>query len=321
MTAATRTCERCESPLERGDLRCAICSLAVGAEGAARDALEVEVLRCEGCGAAVDYDPEARAPRCAFCDSVLHLERIEDPVEQTELYLPFSVGREAARDAVKSWLGTLGWFRPPDLRERARVERVRPLLWVGWAFDADALVSWTADSDAGARRSAWAPHAGQERMRFDDIVVSASRGLSEEEAAALVPRYDLSTARPEPDAPDDVASEAFDVQRSQARERVAGAVVSLSRSIVEGQHVPGSRTRNVHVAPLLRGLVTRRYAFPAWVMAYRYRGDVYRAVVHGQDERVVVGEAPWSVLRIALAIVGGLVAIGVLVAVAVLAAG
>jgi len=310
MVIAIGTCERCESPIEQGDLRCAICGLCVSVEHEARDVLAIEVLRCDECGAVVEYDAEHRAPHCAFCDATMHLERIEDPVEQTELYLPFTVdGTEASR-TVKRWLGSLGWFRPADLRSKARVEAVRPLLWVGWAFDAEATVSWTADSNAGAHRSAWAPHAGQVRLRFDDIVVSASRGLTDEEAGFLTPSYTLSSASPDVEPSQETTVEKFDVQRSQARGRIRSAIRGVAARIIENEHVPGSQTRHVKVEPLIRELVTRRYSFPAWVMAYRYEGKVYRAVVSGQDATVILGKAPWSFARIALAIVGGLILVG-----------
>ncbi len=312
MVDEIRTCERCESPVEEGDLRCAICGQTVPAATQRRTEVQVQILRCEGCGAAVEYDASVQAPRCAFCDSVMHLEELVDPMEQTELFLPFTIGGEEARGAVKAWLGSLGWFRPPDLKQRASVEGVRPLWWVGWAFDADALVSWTADSNAGSHRAAWAPHSGQARLRFDDIVVSASRGLTDEEVAAVVPHYSLAGAAAESTPPEGVTAEQFDVQRSQARARVVHAVERMSAKVIEEEHVPGSSFRKVQVAPLLRSLVTHRYSFPAWVMAYRYEEKVYRAVVCGQNAECVIGKAPYSVPRILLAVFGGIAALVVL---------
>ena len=91
------TCERCESPIETGDLRCALCGQAVPVQTVQRDAVEVTILRCGGCGASLSYSAEAQGLRCGFCDSVLHLERIEDPLERVEQFLPFLVDRETAR--------------------------------------------------------------------------------------------------------------------------------------------------------------------------------------------------------------------------------
>jgi hypothetical protein len=182
------------------------------------------------------------------------------------------------------------------------MEPLRPLWWVAWGFDATALISWTADSDYGSRRSDWAPHAGQTEMKFDDIVVPASRGLSEEEADALTPYYDLSTARPQPEGAEDGVVEQFDVQRSLARRRVLAGVDETALERVTRGHIPGSRFRNVHVSALLRSLVTRRYALPVYVLAYRYKAKLYRVLVHGQDAGCVYGKAPYSIAKITAAV-------------------
>jgi hypothetical protein len=302
MSAIVATCERCESALEKGDLRCAICGEAALAKIEGRAAVEVKVLRCEGCGAALSYDPGVQAPQCGYCGSVMHVESIEDPMEQTESFLPFTVDVPSARQALRRWLGNLGRFRPSDLKSTARLESLRPLWWVAWAFDATASISWTADSDYGSRRSDWAPHAGQTEMEFDDILVSASRGLSEAEADVLTPYYDLGGARPQPEGAEDGVVEQFDVQRSLARRRVAAAIDETARERLTAGPIPGSRFRNVHVMTLLRSLVTRRFALPVYVLAYRYKAKLYRVVVHGQDAGCVYGKAPYSIAKIMAAV-------------------
>ena len=47
---------------------------------------------------------------------------------------------------------------------------------------------------------------------------------------------------------------------------------------------------------------------PVWTAAYRYNGKSYRFVVNGQSGRVV-GERPWSVWKIAAAVIAALVAL------------
>jgi hypothetical protein len=297
-------CERCASPIETGDLRCAICGGTVPPGAAPRASTTVDVHRCQGCGAAVEYDPATQAPTCAFCNRSMELERIEDPVEQTEGYLPFTVDAEAARSALRRWLGSLGFFRPSDLRSSARLETLLPVWWVAWVFDAEALVSWAADSDAGAQSADWAPHAGQVQMEFDDLLVSASRGLTEQEARTLASSYDLGTVRPAPAGAEGARIECFDVQRSLARRRIVEALRTTAAERVERDHVPGSQVRNLKLEVLLSGLATRRLAFPAYVMAYRYRDRLFRVVVCGQEASLLIGRAPWSGWKIALVVAG-----------------
>jgi hypothetical protein len=307
VSAEATSCRRCSSPFEVGDLRCAVCGYAAPA-AVHRDRTEitVEVLRCEGCGAAVSYSVHARAPQCAFCGSVLHIEVPEDPLEQAALILPFAVDRATAEDSFRAWQSSLGWFHPPDLRSASRLESLHGLWWVGWAFDVDTLVSWTADSDAGAGRADWAPHAGQAELEFEEIVVPATRGLTARETSRLLPSYDLGSARERHPGDEAEASiEHFELRRAAARRHVRS---ELERRVAERLRdglIPGRRFRNLHTSVLARRLVTRRLGFPAWVIAYRYRGTPYRCVLSGHDAACLIGDAPLSLARVLLAILAG----------------
>jgi hypothetical protein len=66
------------------------------------------------------------------------------------------------------------------------------------------------------------------------------------------------------------------------------------------------------VACLLERQTTDRVALPAWVLAYRYRGTPYRAIVHGERPEIVFGTSPldWRKIgRLASAIVLAIAAI------------
>lgn len=305
-------CGRCDSPVERDDLRCPICSQATpDTTQADRSETSVEVLRCDGCGAAVSYSAKARAPKCAFCGSILHLETTSDPMEQTERFCPFTVDRDRAVGTYRTWLRGLGWFRPSDLAKAARIESLKALWWVGWVFEADALVSWAADSNAGTRQASWAPHAGQLEMPFRDILVPATRGLSDSETTRLTGSYRLDTAGEDPkNAEGETMVEQFDVRRSFAREQVSEAMRRLAETRVEQGQIPGSRFRKLKAAILLRRLVTLRYAFPAYVVAYRYRGRLFRTVISGQDATCVLGRAPYSPWKILAALAAAVLSMG-----------
>lgn len=316
-TETSATCVRCKAELEPEDLRCPLCALACTHDAqAAPVRARAEVLRCDGCGAAISYSAERRAPSCVFCGATMRVEVPVDPIEQAQLVLPFRVDEAKARAALSAWLGARGFFAPGDLSRASTVDTMKPICWAGWITDTDALVSYTGDSDAGHGRASWAPHAGQAPMRFESLLVSASRGLTQKECLALAGGYDLGSARPASEADLATPIERFEVQRSVARERVVDAIHRTAAGRVQHQgHIPGSRFRNVKVAVLLKRLVTRRVAFPAWVLAYRYRGKLHRAVVHGQTA-AVIGSSPVSWARIAavVSLVAAVVAIAAVVA-------
>jgi hypothetical protein len=318
--AAIAACTRCRTELEDGDLRCAVCALPVAADAAhpADAAPRARILRCRECGAAVGFSAQAQAPRCGFCAATMAIEQPVDPVEAARRRVPFAVDRATAEAAVRGWLASRGWFAPRALASEAVLESLTPLAWAAWLVNAEAMVAWTADSDAGAQRSAWAPHAGEASLVFRDIVVPASRGLREVEARLLIPYYDLAPmvavdrAAGGEQPPEMI--ERFDAQRSAARRHVQDRIEALARVRIEPR-IPGRRYRNVRVACLLERQTTERIALPAWILAYRYRGSPYRAIVHGQRPEVVFGRAPvdWNKVGWLIAIAAAVAAIVALI--------
>lgn len=302
----SRLCARCRAELEQGDLRCPVCALAVPMHRRVVDRVEARIVRCGSCGASLSWVAEASAPKCAFCDSVMEVELQKDPLEQAEFFLPFAVGEDKARAALGAFLGRRSFFRPSDLASASTLDSLRALWWPAWIFNARALISWTADSNAGARRADWAPHSGAVQERFEQIAISASRGLTSQECASLIPKYLLGSRRSTPEGPEGAQVERFDVNRSGARKAVHDAIAAEAEARVR-PHVPGTRIRKLRTAVLLEGLDTDRYALPAYVLAYRYRGRLYRVVVHGQDATCLIGKAPISGWKVLLAILGSVV--------------
>lgn len=316
-------CARCFSAIEPGDLRCPVCFLAVPDKRTPEQPLpRVQALRCGSCGAAMEYSARSQAPICAFCGGVLKLEEFVDPEERIEKRLPFTVDGAQASQIYKQWIARQGFFRPFNLAAKTRLESLRAVWWTGWVVDARALATWTADSDFGAQKAKWAPHAGETQSEFNDLVIPATRGLTGEECARLIATYDLTGAAEDVNEPGrDVEVERFETPRSVARATIVGTIKRLMGARIQNGEIPGRRFRNLQSSIHLRRLVTRRVAFPAYVIAYRYRGRVYRTVISGQDPACVIGEAPRSIGKLILAVILGLVALGTAAGLLRLAAG
>ena len=322
-------CTRCATLLEEGDLRCAVCALPVAIVAERGVKARARILRCTECGAAIGYDANKQAPACGFCGAVMKVEQPIDPIEVARLRLPFEVDRRTAQLALRTWLGRRGFFAPKTLGDEAVIETLQPLCWAAWIVNATAQVSWTADSDAGANRSSWAPHAGTVAIDFGNITVPASRGLTNQECARLVPYYDLgkvtsvssslsSLIEGEVPAPADVPMiESFDAQRSAARATVQAAIEAVAKVRVKPE-IPGSNVRNIHVSCMVERQTTDRVALPAWVLAYRYRGSPYRAIINGQRADQVFGTSPTDWMKIVALAVGGLAIIVAIIALIVL---
>ena len=172
-------CARCTSPLERGDLRCAVCALPAPVVEAAVAAERARVLRCKECNAAVAFSPDAQAPRCAFCGAVMEVEQLVDPLEEARVRIPFAVDRDAATGALRGWLSTRGWFAPRTLADEAVVDSLAPLYWAGWLVDAPSAV------DRHMPRAMAMAAEALRSWRVENAVMSPARARSMSAASAL----------------------------------------------------------------------------------------------------------------------------------------
>jgi hypothetical protein len=99
-----------------------------------------------------------------------------------------------------------------------------------------------------------------------------------------------------------VIVEQFRVQRKYARPLAHQGLEQLERAACQPL-VPG-RCRNLKVNVRLDGLSSSTVLLPVWIMAYRYKEQVYRFLVNGQTGHAT-GQAPvsWKKVVAAIAVV------------------
>lgn len=295
-------CQRCASVLERGDLRCPVCSLEAEVPAAANE-VKTQVLRCRDCHAALEYSAKLEKAVCGFCAATLDLEYSTDPVEHAEGAVPFVLDETAAKNVLSSWLGKRGFFAPSDLATQSRIDSLRKVGWSAWVVTGQALATYGADVWGLGSKASYGPIVGQ-LARTLQLLVPATKGLSAGEVTQLG-AYDVGDVQVHAAA--DVICEDFGVTRSSARARIlqdvkADAVAELGR-----QH-RGRNLKHAKVDVMLTGLTTKRVLLPAWIMAYQHNGKRFRVVIHGQNG-TVVGTSPISVWKV-LATIG--VAFGII---------
>jgi len=319
MAEASQRCVTCRALLDEEDLFCANC----GAESplGQRDPAKLATANsahnfdCEGCGASMSYDASAQSLRCPFCGSTKLREQPDARVLAPSRVIPFVLSRDQAQQAMRTWLAT-GFWRPGDLARTAQIEHLQPVYVPYWVFDARTHSYWTADSSQvplGAR-AAWLPITGEQRGEYAGLMVGASGALTPAETHSIAP-FDLGDAVP-PDRVDldNAIFEQFRVQRKYARPLAQQGLESLEMQACRA-YVPG-QCRNLKVNVLLDGLTSEPVLFPVWIMAYRYRQQVFRFLVNGQTGRAT-GQAPTDWRKIAM--VTAIVVLGVLAALAAIA--
>jgi hypothetical protein len=248
----------------------------------------------------MSYDASAQTLRCPFCGSE-QLEKKPDAKEiAPDAVVPFAIERDQAEASMREWLGQ-GFWRPGDLAEQAAIVKMAPVYVPYWVFDAQTHTYWTADSSQtppGARAS-WYPVAGDHEGNYQGLLVGASGALTGAETGALCP-FDLTTAVP-PEKVDlnNITFERFTVPRKYARPMARQGLESLEANCCQ-QYVPGN-CRNLHVNVRITDLASRPMLVPVWIMAYRYRDQLFRFLCNGQTGKSS-GQAPLSYRKIGVAV-------------------
>lgn len=299
-------------------------ALTAGANSA-----EIETARvttCPNCGAQVEFDPDIHATECPYCATPVVADTGDLRQIKPRAVLPFALDEGQARSAMIDWLGNL-WFAPGGLSEYARKgRRLSGVYMPCWTFDADTSSSYRGHRGTvyhttrtvtrnGKRQTVrvekvrWRGVAGRVARFFDDVLVVASTALPEKFRTGIA-HWDLT--RLEPYQPKYLAgfrAEAYTIDLAPAFDE---ARAIMDRQILRDVKfdIGGDRQRVDHIETSVRDVTFKHILAPVWIAAYKYRGNTYRFVVNGQTGQVV-GERPWSVWKIALAILAAAVVAGI----------
>ena len=154
------------------------------------------------------------------------------------------------------------------------------------------------------RKTRWRSAHGQRSDVYRDVLVCASQGLQGALAERLA-GYELRRLVPYADGYlAGFAAEAYAVElgagHQRARQRLDATQQERCAAAVEGDTHRNLTVRNHYSDE------TFRYALlPVWLATYRYQGRLYRFVVSGQKGEVI-GQAPYSYLKVAAACLLGL---------------
>jgi DNA-directed RNA polymerase subunit RPC12/RpoP len=290
--------------LDDEDLFCANCGTSVDAPASPQASSNSQIythhFECRGCGASMSYDASAQKLRCPYCGSEQLEKKSDNKTLAPSRVIPFQLAASAAQNAFAQWLGR-GFWRPSDLVSAASIAKMSAVYVPYWVFAADVHTYWTADSGSppfGARGN-WYPVTGENRNRYQGLLVGASRVLSPDETQAIGP-FDLSQGVP-PDQIDleNSTVEQFTVPRKYARPLAQEGLEQQERQACARKYFSSSY-RNLKVNVRIERLSSEPILLPVWVVSYRYRNRLYRILINGQTGRVN-GDAPYSWLKLAMA--------------------
>jgi LSD1 subclass zinc finger protein len=289
--------------------------------------IEVATVKCESCHAISTFDRNTSSDKCPFCASPLVVKGgTTSTMHKPQYVLPFGIDEKKARENFKNWLRSL-WFAPNDLKQYAdEKHRLNGMYLPFWTFDCATRTSYTGQRGEHyyvsesystvengksvtrtrqVQKTRWYPASGNVSNTFDDVLIEASTTLKKDKLRALEP-WDLPNLLPF----DDKYLSGFRTETYQvgvkegyqsAKSRMEPVIEGAIRNDIGGDVQMIHYTNTTYSNPTFKHIL-----LPVWLSAYRYNDKVYQFLVNARTGEVQ-GERPWSVAKIVMAVIAGLI--------------
>lgn len=280
-------------------------------------------LHCTNCGARLELAPALRTATCPYCASPSVVERPPTPDRPAvEYVLPLRQPEAEVRARVKKWLGARSLFAHSGLT-RASVEELKGVYVPAYLYSAEARTRFSArigedypvtetytTRDAQGRpvtrtrtriETDWHALQGERAEYLTDVLVTASRGLSNDELERLEPFELRQLQRYRPALVSGWVAEEPALPPEEGRALASAECEALVERRL-ARFMPGDRTGGLDFRTRLEREALSLVYLPVWVSALRYDPErpPLRVLVNGQTGEVV-GRVPLSPWKIALA--------------------
>ncbi len=289
--------------------------------------IEVATVNCQSCGATSTFDPNISSDKCPFCASNLVVKSgSTSSMHKPQYVLPFSIDIKKAGESFKGWLNSL-WFAPNDLKHYANsADKLNGMYLPFWTFDCQTNSSYTGQRGEDyyvsesytavengknvtrtrqVRHTRWYSASGNVNNEFDDLLIEATRSLNKAKLRALEP-WDVKNLLAYNDKfLSGFRTETYAVGLKDAYVEAKGRMEPEIESTIR-RDIGGDRQMIHYVNTSYHNPTFKHILLPVWISAYRYNNKVYQFLINARTGEVQ-GERPYSAIKIALAVITGLV--------------
>ena len=285
-------------------------------------AIDAREIRCESCGGHVVFTGTLASSECPYCGSPIQLEdayKAENRIP-VDGVLSFRIEKKKALENLAGWVRSR-WFAPNEFLRRGVQGQFNGVYLPYWTYDT-MTGNWyvgergdhyyvevgEGDDKRQERRTNWSPASGAFQRFFDDVLVIASRGLPKKLVLKLEP-WPLDGLSPfNQQMLAGYLARTYEVELdagfTEAKQRIDAAVAHEVR-----QRIGGDEQRVHSIDTHYDAITYKHLLLPVWLLAYRFHEKAYQLMINaGTGE--VQGERPWSWVKITLAVVAVLAAVG-----------
>ncbi|OOQ61750.1 zinc finger domain-containing protein [Mucilaginibacter pedocola] len=290
----------------------------------------IKVVDCRNCGSQTVLNASVTSDSCPFCTSPLVLnQQAGNNYLPPHYVLPFEVTQKQGIEYFQQWLKGL-WFAPNDLARKVGGTRsiLQGVYLPHWAYDANTVTDYTGERGdyyyttetytetvdgktqtrtRQVRHTRWSYTSGTVHCRFRDVLVSASKSLPEKTMNQLTPWKLEMLAKFDERYLSGFRSETYQLPPQDGLEK-AKDIMGRDIDTAIREDIGGDEQRVDNTATNYRNKGIKYLMLPVWVSAYNYGSKVYQFTVNASTGEVI-GQRPYSVIKIVLTVLIGLMLI------------
>lgn len=266
---------------------------------------DVQEYHCNNCGAVIITDPDTTATTCGFCGAAVVLSDRLSGVLAPVKVIPFSISKEQAQSAFKSWCKK-GLLTPKGFMNADRIKSITGIYVPFWLYDIEGIgdadatctkVRTYSSGDYIITETSFFHVYRNVDLSFLKIPADASAKMNDELMDKLEPyHYDNLKDFNMPYLAGYIAEKYNYTDKdlfSRIKERAGEFVDSYIRATIKGYTTTTYNHKQIDI--------NQRKAYytllPVWMVCYDYKQSEHIFAMNGQTGKIV-GTPPLSIKKI-----------------------
>ncbi|HHD78398.1 MAG TPA: primosomal protein N' (replication factor Y) - superfamily II helicase [Epsilonproteobacteria bacterium] len=351
-TAINFTCPSCGAPQKfspaTGKLVCEFCRTqtdieisqdiireyefteAVAALNTQKNQIIEKNITCKKCGASFTLTPYSFSSNCPYCGTPAITDFIREITPKS--MIPFKLSHKEAQMLFRQWVGSR-WFAPNAFKKYLDGDNTLTGYYLPyWTYDSDTTsqyrglrgdiyyvtVTKTIVQNGRQRqvrvqepRINWTPVSGVVYVSFDDITIGASKTISRAILDSLEP-WDTTQLVPfDEKYLSGFEAEEYTVGLDNGFEFAKAKMVHKIEKNIR-YDIGGDQQQVQQVQTQHKNISYKNVLFPVWTASFQWKDRAYHYAINAQTGKIV-GERPYSSIKIILAVLSVIAVIGGLV--------
>lgn len=270
---------------------------------------------CTTCGGSVVFTANLTSLTCPYCGAPVQREDVHDAPARIppDGVLPFLVEKKQADGHLKGWVKSR-WFAPNEFKSRGVRGKFDGVYVPYWTYDSMTYTRYRGErgehyyvterdsqgNEKRVRHTRWYPASGSFSRFFDDVLVAATDRMPAKLLEELEP-WPFDKLMPfNQDVMAGYLAQTYSVPLEKGWTRAQGKIDSAIH-VECRRRIGGDEQRVHHVSTQYNAITFKHLLLPVWNLSYKYGEKTYRVCINACTGEVI-GERPWSWIKITLAV-------------------